>query len=109
MLRFSRVLDEAVAIGIAGPVDPLERAHDRRPNFVEELLIAGCRDVSAGDDNEERCRVDAAVIEAERYFTQRRHFAVAHLVQDLAWLCIGLGIEVLRLEARQPTQHTARK
>ena len=42
--------------------------------------------------HEQRRRIDAAVIEAERHLAQRRHLAAAHLVQDLAGLGVGRGI-----------------
>ena len=67
---------------------------------VEGFQIVGALGIEAGKQDEERRRVDAAVVLAERHLMQGRHLAVAHFVQDLARLGVGSGIGLLRLVAR---------
>ena len=52
-------------------------------------IVAGALGVEAGEQHEQRRRIDAAVVEPERHLAQRRHLAAAHLVQDLARLGVG--------------------
>ena len=102
------VFDEAVAVGIAGAVDPGQRRFDVRPQRRDGLVVAGPLGIEAGEHDEQRRRIDAAVIEAERDFAERRHLAAAHLVQDLAGLRVRGGIVGGGLERGEPAQHAAR-
>ena len=95
LLGGALILDEAVLVGIAGAVDPLQRRLDRRPQLGQRFVVAGAFDIKAGQQNEQRGRIDAAVILRERHLAQRGHLAAAHLVQDLAGLGIGERIVVL--------------
>ena len=99
------ILDEAVAVGIARPVDPAEGRFDVRPKLAQRLDVAGVLGVEPGQHDEQRRRVDAAVIQLERNLPQRRHFAAAHLVQDFAGLGVGERIEILGLIGGEPPQH----
>ncbi len=56
------VFDEAVPIRVAGAVDPCQRPVDRRPQFSQRVDIAGSLCVFARKHNEQRGRVDTAVI-----------------------------------------------
>jgi hypothetical protein len=80
----------------------LQRRFDRGPQFGKRRLVAGALDVEAGEQDEKRGRIDAAVILRERHLAQRGHLAAAHLVQDLARLCIGERIGGLGLEEGKP-------
>ena len=102
------IFDKAVAIGVAQPVDPAERRLDGRPQLRQGFLVAGALGIEAGKQHEQRRRVDAAVVLAKRHLVQRRHFPGAHLVQDLARLCIGKRIGLFRLIRGKAAQHAAR-
>ena len=56
------------------------------------VAVAGALVVRGGQHDEERRRVVAAVVAPERDLAERRHLAVAHLVQDLAGLRVALGV-----------------
>ncbi len=71
--------------------------------------IAAALQIGAGQHDEERRGIDAAVITAERHFAQLGHFAVTHLVQDLAGLGVGGGIEGGRLVGGKMQQDAARQ
>ena len=60
-----------------------------RPQAADEVEVAGALQVGAGQHQEERRRIDAAVVAAERHLAERRHLAAASLVQDLAGLGVG--------------------
>src|SRR5581483_4856316 len=91
------IFDEAVAVAIAEALDPIERRRDMRPDLADERDIAGPFETSAGEHDEKRRRIDAAVIFAERHFAKRRHFAVPDLVKNLAGLGVRPGIDLRRL------------
>ncbi len=103
--RAARVLDEAVAVGVRRAVDPGERALDRRPQLAHEGAVAGALGVAAGQHDEQRRGIDAAVVEAERHLAEVGHLAAAHLVQDLAGAGIGLGVLDAALVGGEPAQH----
>ena len=105
LLGSALILDESVLVGIAGAVDPLERRLDRRPQLGQRCLVAGAFDIKAGQQDEQRGRIDAAVILRERHLAQRGHLAAAHLVQDFAGLGVGERIRGLGLEEGEPPQH----
>src|SRR5205085_11122803 len=98
------VLDEAVAVAIAVALDPLERRFDVRPDRLQRFLVARPLPVHTGQSDEQRRRVDRAVIAAEGHFAQPRELAFAHLVQDLAWLPVGAGVLVVGLVRGGETQ-----
>jgi len=102
------IFDETIAIRIARSIDPAERRFDRRPQLDYRLAVAGALHIKTGKQNEEGGRVDAAVIEPKRHLVQRRHFAAAHLMQDLAGFGVGERIVFGGLMRRQPAQHAAR-
>ncbi len=108
LLGGALIFDEAVLVGIAGAVDPLQRRLDRRPQLGQRCLVAGAFDIKAGQQNEQRGGIDAAVILRERHLAQRGHLAAAHLVQDLAGLGVGERICGLGLEESEPPQHALR-
>ncbi len=62
----SRVLDEAVAIGVGRTVDPRQRALDVRPQLLDEGSIRRLPVVRIGQDDEEGGRVMAAVVARRR-------------------------------------------
>jgi hypothetical protein len=48
LLGGALVFDETVLVGIAGPVDPLQRRFDRRPQLGQRFVVAGAFDIEAG-------------------------------------------------------------
>ena len=108
LFRGALILDEAVAVRITGPVDPAQRRFDRRPQLDQRLCIAGPLDVEAREQHEQRCRIDAAVVMRKRHLAQRRHFAAAHFMQNLAGLGVGERVDCFRLMESKPLQHAAR-
>ena len=70
----------------------------------KRLDVAGVLGVEPGQHHEQRRRIHAAVIEAERDLAQRRHLAAAHLVQDFS----GLGVGE-RIECRWPDKAASRR
>ena len=59
------VLDEAVAVAVAVDLEPGERRLDVGPELEHGGEIAGAVEIGAGEDDEERRGVDAAVVAAE--------------------------------------------
>ena len=92
-----RVLDEAVAVEVAVPLDPVDGGGDARPERGDEVAVAGALVVGRRQHDEERRRVVRAVVAPERDLAQRRHFAGARLVQDLAGLRVALRVVLGRL------------
>ena len=108
LLGRAMILDEAVAIGITRAIDPGERGLDRGPKLGDGVVVAGPLGIEAGQHDEERRGIDAAVVEPERDLAQRRHLAAAHLVQDLSRLRVRGGIVGLGLVGGEPPQHALR-
>ena len=69
--------------------------------------VAGAVEIGAGEDDEERRRVDAAVVAAEGDLVQLGHLAEAHLVQDLARLGVGGRVDAGGLGGGELAQHAA--
>ena len=107
--RLPRVLDEAVGVEVAVALDPVDGGGDARPEGGDEVAVAGPLVVGRRQHDEERRRVVRAVVAPERNLAQRRHFARARLVQDLAGLCVALGIVVGRLRRGQIGEHAPRQ
>src|SRR5215831_3609517 len=63
--------------------------------------------IASGQHDEERRRVDAAIVTAERNFFEGRHLSFASFMQDFADLRILFGRSLLRLGGRQIGQHAA--
>ena len=102
------IFDKAVAIPVAMLVDPGERSLDLRHDAVQKADVAGAVEIGPGQHDEKRRGIDAAIIMAEGHLAQLGHFAAANLVQDLAWLRIGGGIEAGGLMRGEIAQHAAR-
>ena len=101
------VLDETITVWIAIAVDPPQRRLHMGPQRSYRREISRALEVFAGQEDEQRCRVDAAVVPAEWNFAEARHLAVAHLVQDLSRLGVPLGIHLRRLGCRQEPEHSS--
>src|SRR5262245_3606567 len=102
------VFEKAVAIGISGAVDPGERGLDRGPQLHDDSVVAGALGIDAGEHDEERRRVDAAVVEAEGDLAQRRHLAFAHLMQNLSRLRVRRRVVGRGLIGGEPPQRAMR-
>ena len=83
------VLDEAVMVGIAVGVDPLESAPDRGQELDEQILVVEPVHHFDRGDQEERRAVDGSVVGRVGDEFQVGQFAVASLVQDLARLLLA--------------------
>ena len=108
LFRGALIFDEAVAVGIAGPVDPAQRRFDRGPELDKRLFVAGPLDIEARKQHEQRRRIDAAVVMRKRHLAQRRHFAAAHFMQDFSGLGVVERIDRRCLMEGKPLQHAAR-
>ena len=64
--------------------------------------------IGACQHDEQRRRVDAAVIPAKRHFPQFRHLAVADLMEDLAWFGVARRIEGRSPVGCEMEKHAAR-
>ena len=106
VLRPAAVLHKAIAIEISRTINPLQRTLDIRPDLCDEGLIARPFVIGSGQHNEQRRRVDAAVVAAERNLIEGRHFSLACLMQNFANLGILLREHLPRLGRRQIGQHT---
>ena len=69
-------------------------------------LIARPFVIGSGQHNEQRRRVDAAVVATERNLVECRHFSFACFMQNFPDLCILLRDNLPRLGRRQISQHT---
>src|SRR5579871_872811 len=86
------IFHESVVIGIALAVNPGECGEDLWPDAPDGFCIACPAVIEPGEQHEQRRRVNAAVILAERYFAGARHFSLAHFMEDLAGLRIARRI-----------------
>ncbi len=105
-LRPAVVLDEAVAVEIAVLVDPAERAHRRLAQGADERGVVGPAPHLREQDEEERRRVDRAVVAREPGL---RGLAGADLVDDLPRLGVCERIVLRRLEPGERDQSVARQ
>jgi len=81
-----RVLEKAVAVAVAIAQHPRQRRHQVGPEMIDEGAVGGPAVVGRRECDEQRCRVDASVVPAERHFPERRHFPLPHFVEDLSRL-----------------------
>ena len=95
--RAPLVLDEAVAVEVAGVVDPGQGREGVRPQAVEQRVVARPGIRLAQEDEPQRRRVDAAVVGVVGRLARAGHLAGAQLVQDLARLRV-----VPRIVGRSP-------
>jgi hypothetical protein len=80
-----------------------------RPEALDELAVAGALEVLAGQHHEQRRRVDASIVAAERDLVQRRHLALPGLVQDLPGLGVLLRRDGVGLRRGEEAKHPARE
>src|SRR5690349_382915 len=66
--RLPVILHEAVAVAVSVVVDPAKRRFDMRPEIFYESPVAGPFIVRTSQQNEQRRRVDAAIVTAEWHF-----------------------------------------
>src|ERR1019366_8619900 len=84
--RLPLVCQEAVAVAVSAAIHPVERGPHVWPELSYERAISGTLVVGAGEDDEERSCIDAAVIAAEGDLAERGHLSLPRLVQDPAGL-----------------------
>src|SRR5664280_3329658 len=80
------VLQETVAITVAAAIHPCERGPHVRPELLCKRTISGALVIGAGEDDEERRRIDAPVIAAEGNLAERGNLSLPRFVQDPARL-----------------------
>src|SRR5690606_40091510 len=73
--RLAVVFNEAVAVAIAESVDPCEGCLDVRPQAADGGEVVRAVQIGAGEQDEERRRVDAAIISPERNLAEFGHLA----------------------------------
>jgi hypothetical protein len=99
--RGAACIAEITAAVAAGPhLDPLHRSERVRPECPCECQIAGPPGILGEQQQKQWSSIDAAVILSERYFSGRRHLAVAQLVEDLTRLLVTLRVMALALHGR---------
>ena len=104
------VVDVAVAVVIGEAVDPVERRVHVGPQRAGQRQVARPRDVLRDQDQEEQRRIHGAVV--RRRLGDRpepRQLARTQLVQDLARLRVAIGVDGLRLVAREQPQRLTRR
>ena len=89
LLVAALVPDVAVAPEIGVVVDPGERRARLVLEVAHELAVAGPALVLVEQHHVERRRVGAAVVGRVRALLERRHLAVAHLVEDPAGILVA--------------------
>src|SRR5262245_39937150 len=104
--RAAAVLYEPIAIEIPRAINPLQGKHNIRPNLRDKGLIARPFVIGSGQHNEQRRRIDAAVVAAVRNLVEGRHLSIACFIQNFANLCILLRENLPRLGRRQIGQNT---
>ena len=102
------VVDVAVAVVIGEAVDPVERRVHVGPQRAGQRQVARPRDVLRDQDQEEQRRIHGAVIRGRLGDRpEPRQLAGAQLVQDLARLRVAIGVDGVRLVAREQAQRVA--
>ena len=91
------VVEKAGRAALEAALDPRSCRQQGLPNAIDQRTIAGALLISAGQHDEQRGRVHATVILAERHFAQGGHFAAPCFVHDLARLRIAEAGVFLRL------------
>ena len=77
------------------------------PEFLHRIEVAGTREIFAEQQHKQRGGIDAAVISAEGYFAQIRHFAMAHFMQNFPRFRISLRLDGGGLRCGQKSQHAS--
>ena len=106
--RAALVLDEPVAVAIAPLVDPVERGVERRAQLRHRVEVERPAVVAARDHQEQRRRVDGAVVGRVRDLPGAGELAGAQLVQDLARLGVAPALVGVGLQPREHEQRAAR-
>ncbi len=105
--RLAVVLDEAVVVDVAVSFHPQRPGPNVGPQPADEVVVGGARGIAGGKDDEERRRIDAAIVVGERDLAERRHLSLARLVHDLAGLGVLRRQELGRLGRRQIVERAA--
>ena len=108
--RASLVLDEAVAVAVAVPVDPVERARARSARAGRRTPgRRSSRRSRAKQDQPERRRVDRAVVRRVRQLAGAGHLAGPQLVEDLAGLGVAPVVDLGRLVGGEDLERLDRR
>ena len=102
------VLEEPVAVEVAGPVDPAEGGQGVRPQALDQRVVAGPGVDLAEQDEPQRRRVDRAVVRAVRRLAGPGHLAGPQLVEDLAGLGVAPRVVGRRLEPGEDLERRRR-
>ena len=80
------IVEQPVPVVVSVLGDPGQRVFDGVSQLVEQREVARPVGVFGEQAEEQRCRVDRAVVAGERRRVDRRHLSQAQLVDDLAGL-----------------------
>src|SRR6266540_3699299 len=103
------VFEVAVTIGVAVLVDPRQRRVGGEKERVELTAAMAPPAELREEHDEQRRRVDAAVVDAPAAERQRRVLAEAHLVQDASGLLLRDGVHAMALEPGEGLQRAERE
>ena len=103
-----RVFDKAITINVSVPIHPFQRHLDVRPEMFQEAEVASTLVICCRKHHEQRRGINASVIATEGDFTEVRHFALAHLVQNLSRLCLDRRLRFECLRRSQELQDSLR-
>ena len=96
--RARAVLDVAVVVAVAEPVDPLERGQYARA-VSNRLVVVGEAPVVGEQDQPQRRGVGGSVVRAvRRLLPEDCQLALAHLVQDLPRLRVAEVVDLTSLQ-----------
>src|SRR5437879_10357827 len=90
-----RVFDKAITINVSVPIHPFQRHLDVRPEMFQEAEVASTLVLCCRKHHEQRRGINASVKATEGDFTEVRHFALAHLVQNLSRRCLDRRLRLL--------------
>jgi hypothetical protein len=79
----SFIFHKSIAVRIAWTIYPIQGRFDGWPQRGDGRVIASAFRIKTSQQNKQRRRIDTSVVQTEGHFAQCRHFAAAHLVQDL--------------------------
>src|SRR5437660_11971032 len=92
-----RVFDKAITINVSVPIQPFQRHLDVRPEMSQEAEVSSTLVICCRKHREQRRGINASVIATESDFTEVRHLALGHLVQNLSRLCLDRRLRLQSL------------
>ena len=109
LLVAAPVRDVAVAHQVGVLVDPVQRGARLALEVADEPPVAGPALVLVEQHDVERRRVGAAVVRRVRTLLERRHLAVAHLVEDSPGVLVAEVVDAAALPVSEGEQRRRRE